>query len=56
MIECNIDTTSIPVQPTSHQMPQWEQIDATFDIDYTDSKKSENANILNIEAREHYNT
>ena len=34
-------------------MPQWEHKDAKCDTDYTDSKKSENTNILVIEAREH---
>ena len=36
-------------------MPQWEHKNTKFDTDYTDSKKSENANILVIEAREHLN-
>ena len=36
-------------------MPQWEHKNAKFDTDYTDSKKSENTNILVIEAREHLN-
>ena len=34
-------------------MPQWEHKNAKFDTDYTDSKKSENTNILLIEAIEH---
>ena len=34
-------------------MPQWEHINAKFDTDYTDLKKSEATNILTIEAREH---
>ena len=38
--ECNIDIKSIPVLPTSPQMPQWEHINAKFDTDYTDLKKS----------------
>ena len=38
--ECNIDIISIPVLPTSPQMPQWEHINAKFDTDYTDLKKS----------------
>ena len=53
--DCSIDITSIPVQPTSPEMPQWEHKNAKFDTDYTDSKKSENTNILVIEAREHLN-
>ena len=51
--ECNIDIKSIPVLPISPQMPQWEHINAKFDIDYTDLKKSEYTNILAIQAREH---
>ena len=35
--ECNIDIKSIPVLPTSPQMPQWEHINAKSD---TDLKKS----------------
>ena len=34
-------------------MSQWEHTNAKFDTDYIDSKKSENTNILVIEAREH---
>ena len=34
-------------------MPQWEHINAKFDTDYTDLKKSESTNILTIEVREH---
>ena len=44
--ECNINIKSIPVLPTSPQMPQWEHINAKFDTDYTDLKKSESTNIL----------
>ena len=44
--ECNIDIKSIPVLPTSPQMPQWEHINAKFDIDL---KKSESTNILAIQ-------
>ena len=50
--ECNIDIKSIPVLPTSPQMPQWEHINAKFD---TDLKKSESTNILAIQVREHLN-
>ena len=50
--ECNIDIKSIPVLPTSPQMPQWEYINAKFDTDYTDLKKSESRNILTTEVRE----
>ena len=53
--ECNIDIKSIPVLPTSPQMPQWEHINAKFDIDYTDLTKSESTNILAIHVREHLN-
>ena len=38
--ECNIDITSIPVLPASPQMPQWEHINAKFNTDFTDLKKS----------------
>ena len=38
--DCNIDTASIPVLPVSSEMPQWEHINAKFDTDYTDLKKS----------------
>ena len=51
--ECNIDIKLIPVIPTSPQMPQWEHINAKFDTDYTDLKKTESINILTIEVREH---
>ena len=44
--ECKIDIKSIPVLPTSPQMPQWEHINAKFDTDYTDLKKSESTDIL----------
>ena len=37
--ECNIDIKSVPVLPTSPQMPQWEHINAKFDTGYTDLKK-----------------
>ena len=37
--ECNTYIKSIPVLPTSPQMPQWEHINAKFDVDYTDLKK-----------------
>ena len=53
--ECNINIKSIPVLPTSPQMPQWEHINAKFDTDYTDVKKSESTNILAIQVREHLN-
>ena len=53
--ECNIDIKSIPALPTSPQMPQWEHINAKFDTDYTDLKKSESTNILAIQVREHLN-
>ena len=53
--ERNIDIKSIPVLPTSPQMPQWEHITAKFDADYTDLKKSESTNILAIQVREHLN-
>ena len=33
-------------------MPQWEHINTNFDTDYTDSKKSESANILAIQVGE----
>ena len=36
-------------------MPQWEHINATFNTDNTDLKKSESTNILAIEVREHLN-
>ena len=53
--ECNTDIKSIPVLPTSPQMPhaQWEHINAKFDTDYTDLTKSESTNILAIHVREH---
>ena len=53
--ECNIDIKPIPVLPTSPQMPQWEHINAKFDTDYTDLKKSVSTNILAIQVREHLN-
>ena len=53
--ESNIDIKSIPVLPTSPQMPQWEHINAKFDTDYTDLKKSESTRILAIQVREHLN-
>ena len=37
--DSNIDTTSIPVQPISPQMPQWEHKKGKSDTDYTDSNK-----------------
>ena len=49
--ECNIDIKSVPVLPTSPQMPQWEHINGKFDPDYTDLKKSESTNSI----REHLN-
>ena len=36
-------------------MPQWEHINAKFDIDYTDLKKNESTNSLAIQVREHLN-
>ena len=53
--ECNIDIKSIPVLPTSPQMPQWEHRNAKFDTDYTDLKKNESTNILAIQVRENLN-
>ena len=53
--ECNIDIKSIPVLPTSPQMPQWEHINAKFDTGFTDLKKNESTNILAIQVREHVN-
>ena len=38
--ECNVDIKSVPVLPTSPQIPQWEHINAKIDTDYTDLKKS----------------
>ena len=38
--KCNIDIKSVPVLPTSPQMPQWEHINAKTDTAYTDLKKS----------------
>ena len=51
--ECNIDIKSVPILPTSPQMPQWEH-NAKFN---TDLKKSESTNILAIQlqVREHLN-
>ena len=51
--ECNIDIKSVPVLPTSPQMPEWEHINAKFDTDYTDLKASEYTHILAVEVREH---
>ena len=34
-------------------MPQWEHINAKFDIDYTNLKKRESTNILAIKVRQH---
>ena len=53
--ECNIDIKSVPVLPRSPQMPQWEHINAKFDPDYTDLKKSDSTNSLAIEVRAHLN-
>ena len=53
--EYNIDIKSIPVLPTSPQMSQWEHINARFDTDYTDLKKSESTDILAPQVREHLN-
>ena len=53
--ECNIDIKSIPFLPTSPQMPQWEHMNAKFDTDYTDLKKSKSTNISVIEVRERLN-
>ena len=53
--ECNIDIKTIPVLPTSPQMPQWEHINVKFGTDYTDLKKSESTNILDIQVRQHLN-
>ena len=53
--ECNADIKSIPVLPTSPQTPRWEHINAKFDTDYSDLKKSESTNILAIQVREHLN-
>ena len=36
-------------------MPQWEHINAKFDTDYTDLKKSESTNISALQVREHLN-
>ena len=52
--ECNIHIKSIPVLPTSPQMPQSEHIAAKFDTDYTDLKKSEYTNSLTIEVRKRF--
>ena len=51
--ECSIDIKSIPVLPTSPQMPQCQHISAKFDTDYTDFKKSESTNVLTTKVREH---
>ena len=51
--KCNIDIKSIPVLPTSPQMPQWKHINAKTDTAYTDLKKSESTNILTTKVREH---
>ena len=51
--DCNIHIKSIPVLPTSPQMPQSKHTNAKFDTDYTDLKKSEYTNSLTIEVREH---
>ena len=53
--KCIIDIKSIPVLPTSPQMPQWEHINGKFDTDYTDLTKGESTNILAIHVREHLN-
>ena len=36
-------------------MPQWEHINAKFDTDYTDLKKSKSTNILATQVREQLN-
>ena len=53
--ECNTYITSIPDLPASPQMPQWEHMNAKFDTDYTDLKKSKSTNISVIEVRERLN-
>ena len=53
--EYNIDIKSIPVLPTSPQLSQWEHINARFETDYTDLKKSESTDILAPQVREHIN-
>ena len=53
--ECNIGIKSVPVLPTSPQMPQWEHINAKFDTDYTDLKESESINIFAVEVRKYVN-
>ena len=47
--ERNIDIKSIPVLPTSPQMPQWKHINGKFATDYTDLNKSESTNFLAIQ-------
>ena len=52
-LNCNIDSSCVPVMPQSPVMPPWEQMTARFDIDYSDIKKEENPNILANLTKEH---
>ena len=44
---------SISKRPLTSSVPSWEQEKAVFDINYTDIKKSDNPNILAIDAKSH---
>ena len=51
--QSNINLDEIAEKPSTTPIPTWEMLKATFDIDYTDAKKSESVNISICRAREH---
>ena len=51
--ECNIDISNIHKSPIIPRIPPWEHIGANYDLEYTSVTKSENINLVELEAKEH---
>ena len=50
---CNINPLDVQKMPIVPSIPPWEHLSATFDYEYANIHKSDNINLLAIEAKEH---
>ena len=51
MEECNIDIKDIPILPKCPVMPPWEHFNPSFEMNYSQWSKSENENVVAIDAK-----
>ena len=52
MEECDINTKDIPILPHQPIIPPWEHLNAVFDTNYSNWTKSDNENIVALDAKE----